>query len=167
MPPIPITELPDRRGYALGWHRGPQWITLWFTGPDSLAYMDTSDHGRLISVDAMRAVITSRRSLSADALADWIAARQEAHTAPFDGPHVGVFEHLRASWGAPIDMVRCDGHGIRRPDGKGTTSVWACPSDPDFRLYAWGIGDEPAHVRYWAGPVIDMAHLVQIAGHCR
>lgn len=167
LPPIPITELGDRRGYARGWHRGPQWITLWFTGPCALAYADSSDHGRLTDVDAVRAVITSRRPLSADALTDWVAARQKAHTVPFDAPYVRVFEHLRVSWGGPLNGDRCDERGAPAPDGPGKRSVWACPSDPDFRLYVWGIGNEPAHVRYWAGPVVDMAHLVQITGHCR
>lgn len=88
LPPIPITELGDRRGYARGWHRGPQWITLWFTGPCALAYADSSDHGRLTDVDAVRAVITSRRPLSAGALAEWVAARQKAHTVPFDASYV-------------------------------------------------------------------------------
>jgi hypothetical protein len=167
LPPIPITELPNRRGYARGWHRGPQWITLWFTGPNALAYANSNDHGRLTSVDALRAVITSLGSLSADALADWVTARQEAHAELFDAPYVRASEHLRASWGAPIDTSPCDGHGHCQTTGKGTTSVWTCPSDPDFRICAWGIGDQPAHVRYWAGPVVDMAHLVQITGHCR
>ncbi|GAB1512512.1 hypothetical protein [Actinophytocola sp. KF-1] len=53
------------------------------------------------------------------------------------------------------------------PDGPGRRSAWACPSDPDFRLYVWGIGNEPVHVRYWADPVVDMAHLVEITGQCR
>lgn len=167
LPPIPITELPDRRGYARGWHRGPQWITLWLTGPCALAYADSSDHGRLTDVDAIRAVITSRRPLSADALADWVAARQTDHAAPFDASYIRAVEHLRLSWGGPRDSDRCDEHGNPVRDGPGRRSVWACPSDPDFRLYVWGIGDEPAHVRYWAGPVVDMAHLVQITGHCR
>ena len=167
LPPIPITELPDRRGYARGWHRGPQWITLWFTGPCALAYVDSSDHGRLTDVDAVRAVITSRQQLSAGALADWVADRQKAHTMPFDASYVRVFEHLRSSWGGPIDSQRCDEQGIPKPDGPGKRSVWACPSDPDFRLYVWAIGNEPAHVRYWAGPVVDMAHLVRITGLCR
>jgi len=93
---LPISEMGDRRGYARGWHRGPQWITLWFTGPTALAYGDSSDHGRLTSVDAIRAVITSARSLSASALAEWVTARQEAHTVPFDAPYVRVFAHLQA-----------------------------------------------------------------------
>jgi len=168
LPPIPITELGDRRGYARGWHRGPQWITLWFTGPSALAYADSSDHGRLTDVDAVRAVITSRRPLSADALAEWAAARQKAHTVPFDASYVRVFAHLRSSWGGGLVVDdRCDEHGAPAPDGPGKRSVWACPSDPDFRLYVWGIGNQPAHVRYWAGPVVDMAHLVQITGNYR
>lgn len=168
LPPIPITELSDRRGYARGWHRGPQWITLWFTGPCALAYADSSDHGRLTDVDAVRAVITSRRSLSADALTEWVAARLEAHTVPFDAPYVRVFAHLRSSWGGGLVVDdRCDERGLPALDGPGKRSVWACPSDPDFRLYVWGIGTEPAHVRYWAGPVVDMAHLIQITGSCR
>jgi hypothetical protein len=165
LPPIPITELGDRRGYARGWHRGSQWITLWFTGPCALAYADSSDNGRLTDVDAVRAVITSRRPLSADALTKWVAARQKAHTVPFDASYVRVFAHLRSSWGGGLVVDdRCDEHGAPAPDGPGKRSVWACPSDPDFRLYVWGIGNEPAHVRYWAGPVVDMAHLVQITG---
>lgn len=167
LPPIPITELPDRRGYARGWHRGPQWITLWFTGPCALAYADSSDHGRLTDVDAIRAVITSDRPLSTQALADWVAARQETHTTPFDASYVRVVEHLRLSWGGPLDSDRCDEHGNPNPDGPGKSSTWACPGDPDFRLHVWAVGHEPAHVRYWAGPVVDMAHLVQITGHCR
>jgi hypothetical protein len=168
LPPIPITELGARRGYARGWHRGPQWITLWFTGPCALVYADSSDHGRLTDVDAVRAVITSSRPLSADALAEWVAARQKAHTVPFDAPYVRVFAHLRSSWGGGLVVDdRCDEHGAPAPEGRGKRSVWACPNGPDFRLYVWGIGNEPAHVRYWAGPVVDMAHLVQITGHCR
>ena len=167
LPPIPVSELGERRGYARGWHRGPQWITLWFTGPDAFAYADSSDHGRLTSVDAVRAVITSRRSLSADALAEWVAAQQEAHAAPFDAPYTRVFEHLRGSWGPPVEVGPCDDQGIRRADGTGTASVWASPDNPDHRLYAWGVRNEPAHVRYWAGPVVDMAHLIEITGHCR
>lgn len=164
LPPILIDDV---RGYARGWHRGPQWITLWFTGPTALAYADSSDHGGLTSVDAVRAVITSARSLSATALADWVAARQEAHAVPFDAPYVRVFEHLRSGPWSAIDTDRCNEFGVRTPNSAGNTSVWACPSDPDFRLYVWGIGNEPAHVRYWAGPVVDMAHLVQITGQCR
>jgi hypothetical protein len=167
LPPIPITELSDCRGYARGWHRGPQWITLWLTGPCALAYADSSDHGRLIDVDAIRAVITSDRPLSTHALADWVAARQKTHTTPFDASYVRVVEHLRISWGGPLDSDRCDEHGNPNLDGPREHSTWACPSDPDFRLYVWAIGNEPAHVRYWAGPVVDMAHLVQITGHCR
>ncbi|MCO1575561.1 hypothetical protein M8C13_07290 [Crossiella sp. SN42] len=167
LPPIPITELGDRRGDTRGWHRGPQWITLWFTGPCALAYADSSDHGRLTDVDAVRVVITSPRSLSTSALADWVAVQQKAHAVPFDAPYVRVFEHLRAGPWTAIDTDRCDEFGDRKPDGAGNTSVWACPSDPDFRLYIWGIGNEPAHVRYWAGPVVDMAHLVRITGQCR
>jgi hypothetical protein len=167
LPPIPITELGDIRGYARGWHRGPQWITVWFTGPTALAYADSSDHGRLTTVDAVRAVITSARSLSASALAEWVAARQDKHTVPFDAPYVRVFEHLRSGPWSAIDTDRCDEFGNRHPDGTGNTSVWANPSEPDFRLYVWGIGNEPAHIRYWAGPVIDMAHLIQITGQFR
>ncbi len=167
LPPIPITELGDRHGYARGWHRGPQWITVWFTGPYALAYANSSDHGRLTDVDTVRAVITSRRSLSADALAEWATAQQEAHTVPFDAPYVRAFEHLRAGPWSAIVIDRCDEHGDPAPDGPGQRSVWACPSDPDFRLSVWGIGNQPARVRYWAGPVVDMAHLVQITGHCR
>lgn len=167
LPPIPITELPDRRGYARGWHRGPQWITLWFTSPSTLAYADSSDHGQLTDVDAVRAVITSSQPLSADALAAWVEARQKAHTVPFDASYVRVFEHLRGSWGGPLEEHRCDERGVPARDGPGRRSAWACPSDPDFRLYVWGIGNEPAHVRYWAGPVVDMAHLVEITGQCR
>jgi hypothetical protein len=37
LPPIPVQEMGQRRGYARGWHRGPQWITLWFTGPCAFA----------------------------------------------------------------------------------------------------------------------------------
>ncbi len=167
LPPIPITEFGDIRGYARGWHRGPQWITLWFTGPTALVYADSSDHGRLTSVDAVRAVITSARSLSASALAEWVAARQEAHTVPFDASYVRVFAHLRSGPWSAIDIDRCDKFGVRTSDGTGNTSVWACPNDPDFRVYVWGIGNGPAHVRYWAGPVVDMAHLVQITGQYR
>lgn len=167
LPPIPITEMGDRRGYARGWHRGPQWITLWFTGPTALAYGDSSDHGRLTSVDAVRAVITSARSLSASALAEWVTARQEAHTVPFDASYVRVFAHLQAGPWSVTDIDHCDEYGIRHPKGTGNTSVWVSPTDPDSRLYVWGIGNEPAHVRYWAGPVVDMAHLVQITGQYR
>jgi hypothetical protein len=167
LPPIPIAEMGEIRGYARGWHRGPQWITLWFTGPTALAYGDSSDHGRLTSVDAMRAVITSASSLSASALAGWVAARQAAHTVPFDAPYVRVFEHLRSGPWSAMDIGRCDEFGVPTPNGTGNTSVWACPRDTDFRLYVWGINNEPAHVRYWAGPVVDMAHLVEITGHCR
>ncbi|TCO49657.1 hypothetical protein [Actinocrispum wychmicini] len=167
LPPIPISEMGDRRGYARGWHRGPQWITLWFTGPTALAYGDSSDHGQLTSVDAMRAVITSARSLSTSALPDWVAERMKAHTVPFDAPYVRVFAHLQAGPWSAIDIDRCDEYGVRTPNGTGNTSVWVSPSDPDFRLYVWGIGNEPAHVRYWAGPVVDMAHLVQITGQYR
>ncbi len=166
LPPIPITEMGDIRGYARGWHRGPQWITLWFTGPTALAYVDGSDHGRLTTVDSVRAVITSARSLSASALAEWVAAWQERHTVPFDASYIRVFEHLRSGPWTAVDTHRCDEFGNRQSSGAGRTSVWACPSDPDFRLYVWGIGNEPAHVRYWAGPVVDMAHLIQVTGHC-
>lgn len=168
LPPTPITELSDRRGYARGWHRGPQWITLWFTGPCALVYAEGSDHGRLTDVDTVRAVITSRRPLSADALAEWVAAQQEAHTVPFDAPYVRVITHLRGSWGGgAVVSDRCDERGDPAPDGPGQRSVWTSPSDPDFRVSVWGIGNQPAHVRYWAGPVVDMAHLVQITGDYR
>lgn len=135
LPPIPVSELGERRGYPRGWHRGPQWITLWFTGPDAFAYADSSDHGRLTSVDAIRAVITSRKPLSADALTEWVAAQQEAHAAPFDAPYVRVFEHLRCSWGPPVEAGPCNDHGIRRVDGAGMASVWASPDNSDQRLY--------------------------------
>ncbi|MCP2244621.1 hypothetical protein LX86_003351 [Lentzea aerocolonigenes] len=168
LPPIPISEIGDGvRGFTRGWHRGPQWITLWFTSPTTIAYADSSDHGRLPDVDAVHAVITSSRSLSASALAEWAAACQQAHITPFDAPYSRVFEHLRAGPWFEIDVDRCDEYGVRTPGGLGNTSEWASPSDPDFRLYAWGIGDEPAHVRYWAGPVVDMAHLVQVTGEYR
>lgn len=167
LPPISITELADRRGYARGWHRGPQWITLWFTSPCSFVFADSSNHGRLTDVDAIRAVITSRRPLSAGELAKWAAAQQESHAVPFDAPYIRAAQHVRLSWGGTLDSHRCDEHGHPAPDGPGRRSVWACPSDPDFQLCVWGIGDEPAHVTYWAGPVVDMAHLVQITGHCR
>lgn len=167
LPPVPASEMGGFRGYARGWHRGPQWITLWFTGPCALAYADSSDHGRLTSAEAVRAVITSARSLSASALAEWVAIRQKAHAAPFDAPYVRVFEHLRSGPWSAIEIGRCDEFGVPMPEGRGNTSVWACPSDPDFRLYVWGIGNEPVHVRYWAGPVVDMAHLVRITGQCR
>src|SRR5690606_11658145 len=32
LPPVPISELGERRGYRRGWRRGFQTITLWFTG---------------------------------------------------------------------------------------------------------------------------------------
>ncbi|MEV6236764.1 hypothetical protein [Lentzea sp. NPDC051838] len=166
LPPIPITELSDRRGYARGWHRGPQWITLWFTSPYSFAYADCSDHGRLTEADAVRAVITSRHPLSADELARWAASQQGSHAVPFDAAYLRATQHVFFRWGGALDSHRCDEHGHPAPDGHGHRSVWACPSDPDFRLCVWGIGDEPAHVTYWAGPVVDMAHLVQITGHC-
>lgn len=167
LPPVPITELADRRGYARGWHRGPEWITLWFTSPYSFAFADSSDHGRLIDADTVRAAITSQRSLSAGELAEWAAVQQESHAAPFDATYIRVAEHLRLSWGGTLESHRCDEHGHPAPDGPGRRSVWACPSDPDFRLCVWAIGDEPPHVAYWAGPVVDMAHLVQITGDYR
>lgn len=167
LPPVLITELADRRGYARGWHRGPQWITLWFTSPSSFAFADSSDHGRLTDADTVRALITSRRPLAPDELADWAAAQQESHAVPFDAPYVRAVQHVSLCWGGTLDSHRCDEHGHPAPDGPGHRSVWACPSDLDFRLCVWGIGDEPAHVTYWAGPVVDMAHLVQITGHCR
>lgn len=167
LPPVSITERADRREYARGWHRGPQWITLWFTSPCSFAFVESSDHGRLTDTDTVRAVITSPRPLSPDELAEWAAAQQESHTVPFDASYVRATQHLRMCWGGVLDSHRCDEHGHPAPDGPGRRSVWACPSDPDFRLSVWAIGDEPAHVTYWAGPVVDMAHLVQITGHCR
>ncbi|MEV6242708.1 hypothetical protein [Lentzea sp. NPDC051838] len=167
LPPVPIAELADRRGYARGWHRGPQWITLWFTSPCSFAFADSSDHGRLTDVDGIRAVVTSSRPLSAGDLAKWVGAQQESHIMPFDAPYGRAAQHLCLSWGGMVDDHRCDDHGRPAPDGRGRRSVWARPTDPDFRLCVWGIGDEPAHVTYWAGPVVDMAHLVQITGHCR
>ncbi|MGI5506476.1 hypothetical protein [Lentzea sp. CA-135723] len=166
-PPVPIGELSDRRGYVRGWHRGPHWITLWFTSPHSFAYADSSDFGRLSDSDAVRCVITSGPPMSADELAEWVAAQRESHAVPFDASYLRVTAHLHASWGGPIDDGRCDEHGHSAPNGPGRRSVWACPSDPDLRLYIWSVGDEPAHVTYWAGPVVDMAHLVQITGHCR
>ena len=167
LPPVPITGLADRRGYARGWHRGPQWITLWFTSPCSFAFADSSDHGRLTEADAVRAVITSRQPLSGGEFAKWAAAQQESHGTPFDASHGRVTEHLCLSWGGTLDSHRCDENGHPAPDGRGRRSVWACPSDPDFRLYVWGVGDEPPHVAYWAGPVVDMRHLVQITGDYR
>lgn len=167
LPPVPITELLDRRGYARGWHRGPQWITLWFTSPSSFAFADSSDHGRLNDADTVRVLITSHRPLTPDELTDWAAAQQESHAVPFDAPYGRAVQHVGLCWGGALESHRCDEHGHPAPDGPGRRSVWACPSDPDFRLCVWGIGDAPAHVTYWAGPVVDMAHLVQITGHCR
>lgn len=162
LPPIPITELRDRRGYARGWHRGPQWITLWFTSPYSFAYADSSDHGRHHRCG--RRSLRDHLASAVAELAKWAAAQQESHTVPFDATYLRATQHVFFRWGGPLDSYRCDEHGHPAPDEPGHRSVWACPSDPDFRLCAWGTGDEPAHVTYWAGPVADMAHLVQITG---
>jgi hypothetical protein len=167
LPPIPVGQLGERRGYARGWHRGPQWITVWFTGPDSLVYVDSSDHGRLVDVDVVRAVITSRRSLSASELTRWVAARQDAHTVPFNATHARVIGHLRATWGAPLETSRCDSFGAEQEDGPGRKYSWASPINPDLRILVWGVGEEPVHVRYWGGPVVDMEHLVYITGQYR
>jgi hypothetical protein len=161
LPPIPITELGEKRGYRRGWHRGQQQITLWFTGPDCLAYAQADGHGRLADVDQVRALVTSP-PLSANGQPHG-AARPKAGE-PFSATYVRVVDHLRATWGGPIETHSCDEHGIRRPDGTGTSAVWGRPSNPDFRVYVWGIGHQPAHVRYWAGPVADMEHLIRITG---
>lgn len=159
LPPIPISELGDHSGYRRGWRRGFQTITLWFTGPCSLAYGAASGHGRLWTTQEVKAVITSAPTPK-DVVRDGIAASRKTLAVPFDATYDQVAEHMRAAgWGAPVDEHPCDDRGIRRPNGTGTSGAWESTSALGFRVYAWGIGDEPAHVWYWAGPIANLAAL--------
>lgn len=162
LPPIPITELSDRRGYRRGWQRGAEWITLWFTGPHGLAYAESSRYGRLCEAREVRAVITSPPHGAADQ--DEPATTRPATAAiPFDATFEQVAEHMRAAgWGSPAEVYRCDARGKRRANGSRTCAVWRRPSNPAAQLSVWGRQGEPAQVRYWAGPVVDLATLSRI-----
>jgi hypothetical protein len=164
LPPVPVQELSESRGYARGWHCGPQWITLWLTGPCAFAYAESSDHGRLADADAVRAVITSPRPLSAAELLKWADELRSAPEVPFDASKGRVFTHLQASGWSAVGENRCDEHGDAAAAGPGVCWVWECSSDVDLRFRVWCTGADIVGVRYWAGPVVDMAHLVQITG---
>ncbi|WP_338600546.1 hypothetical protein [Saccharopolyspora sp. SCSIO 74807] len=157
LPPIPISELGDNhRGYRRGWRRGDQTITLWFTGPYSLAYGAASGHGRLWTVQEVKAVITSAPTPIREANAE----SRRSSAVSFGATYDQVADHMRAAgWGAPVEEHPCDRRGIRRPDGTGTSGVWESPSVYGFRVYAWGVGDEPAHVWYWAGTLATLDAL--------
>ncbi|GAA1026163.1 MULTISPECIES: hypothetical protein [Amycolatopsis] len=58
LPPIPLDELRDVRGYRRGFARGAETLTLWFTSPDSLAYAKSSTRGTLRTAADVRAVIS-------------------------------------------------------------------------------------------------------------
>lgn len=58
LPPLPLDELRDARGYRRGFARGAATLTLWFTSPDSLAYAESSAHGTLQTAAEVRAVIS-------------------------------------------------------------------------------------------------------------
>ncbi|WP_433470633.1 hypothetical protein [Saccharomonospora azurea] len=161
LPPVPISELVDRRGYRRGWRRGFQTITLWFTGPYSLAYGTASGHGRLWTTQEVKAVITSAPTPIREANAD---SRMNS-AVPFDATYDQVADHMRAAgWGDPVEEYPCDDRGIRRPHGTGTSGVWESPSSYGFRVYAWGVGDEPAHVWYWAGTLANLDALRRLTG---
>lgn len=162
LPPIPITELPQRRGYRRGWQRGPRQLTVWFTSPDTLAYATASEHGRLLTADEVHAVITTPRA----ARTTPTPVCRPAPTARLEVTYDQIAEHMRAAgWGAPSEVHPCDEHGIRRSDGAGLSAVWNRPSDPDFQVWVWGLGKNLAHARYWAGPITDMATLRHITEH--
>lgn len=160
LPPISISELDDNhRGYRRGWRRGDQTITLWFTGPYALAYGAASGHRRLWTTQEVKAVITSAPTPK-NPFRDANAASRATSAVPFDATYDQVADHMRAAgWGDPVEEHPCDDRGIRRPNGTGTSGVWESPSAYGFRVYAWGIGDEPAHVWYWAGTLANLDAL--------
>lgn len=159
LPPIPISELGDHRGYRRGWRRGHQTITLWFTGPYSLAYGAASGHGRLWTTQEVKAVITSAPTPK-NPFPDTNAESRTVSAMPFDATYAKVADHMRAAgWGEPVEEHPCDRRGIRRPNGTGTSGAWESPSSYGFRVYAWGVGDEPAHVWYWAGTLANLDAL--------
>ncbi|PXY25434.1 hypothetical protein [Prauserella muralis] len=166
LPPIPITELRrENRGYRRGWSRGTQTLTFWFTGPYALAYAHASGRGRLHDTTEVHAVITSSPDGTLRG-GEGARSRCAADRVPFDANFTQVAEYLRAAgWGEPRSVDRCDERGIHRANGRGTSAEWHRPGDPDFRLNVWGVDDEPAHVRYWAGPVTDLGHLERIIRH--
>jgi hypothetical protein len=60
LPPIPITELADRRGYRRGFARGAGRLTLWFTSPQTLAYARSDRLGYVNTVADVRTAITRK-----------------------------------------------------------------------------------------------------------
>ncbi|EHR52351.1 hypothetical protein SacmaDRAFT_4158 [Saccharomonospora marina XMU15] len=158
LPPIPSAELGERRGYRRGWVRDGHTLTLWFTGPHALAYADSSERGRLFETTEVRAVITGESGATDRAP---VTPGQ-----PLDASYAQVAEFLHAmGWTGPADTYACDEHGIRCTTGPGVHATWTRPSNPQVELSVWGIGDEPAHARYWAGPITSLVQLARITRH--
>jgi hypothetical protein len=167
LPTASVAEQTDnRRGYRRSWQRGRQWIILWFTGPYTVACATASLHGRLVAAHDMRSVITSPPPSAAE-LSGWHTAAGRAGSIEFDASYAQAAGHVTAVWGQPVETYRCDERGVRRIDGTGVSAVWTRPRKPTYRVEIWGIGDEPAHVRYWVGPVVNMAHLTAITSNYR
>jgi hypothetical protein len=112
----------------------------------------------------VRAVITSPRPLSAAQLAMWAEELRSVPEVVFDASKGRVFTHLQASGWSAVEEYRCDENSDAAAAGPGRCWVWECSSDVDLRLRVWSTGADSVGVRYWAGPVVDMAHLVQITG---
>lgn len=160
LPPIPMAEWTGRRGYRVGWHRGCQMITLWLTGPWSLAYGMDCGYGRLCSAQDVAAVITSEPVLRD------VLAQSPGRIVPCELTYAQVVEHMRAAgWGGPVEEHPCDGRGIRRLNGLGTSAAWTSPRHPEVRVWAWGVGDEPARVVSGAGVVESAAALRRVTDH--
>lgn len=158
LPPLPPTELDERRGYRRGWIRDGRTLMLWFTGPHALAYAHSSLRGRLYETAEVYAVITARLGTT-----EHVAV---APPQPLDASYHQIADHLRAAgWAEPAEIHACDEHGTPRPNGPGVSATWTRPSNPLFELSVWGVGDEPARARYWAGPVNSLAHLARITRH--
>ncbi|WP_216209763.1 hypothetical protein [Amycolatopsis aidingensis] len=90
-------------------------------------------------------------------------ARPATSAIAFDATFEQVAKHMRTvGWGSPAEVYRCDARGKHRANGSRTCAVWRRPSRPAAQLSIWGRQGEPAQVRYWAGPVVDMAALSRI-----
>ncbi|GAA1027168.1 hypothetical protein GCM10009565_48070 [Amycolatopsis albidoflavus] len=58
LPPVPLDELGNAHGYRRGFTRGSETLTLWFTGPEYLAYANSSTRCTLRTAADIRAAIS-------------------------------------------------------------------------------------------------------------
>ncbi|GLY54859.1 hypothetical protein Lesp01_85140 [Lentzea sp. NBRC 102530] len=165
------TLLDRTRGWRRDFERGYQSVSVFFTGPDTIAY-SWSGTG-WVDADKLRQVLTSPRVDLAAEIRKGLAEQRALDAVPFPLTVDQLAEHaIAAGWALTGDAPCTDKGvtiwpgvpvpaGLHRP---GRSITLQSPTN-HVTIYAWGLPREPAqHVRSWHGPLRTLDALDHVLG---